>query len=735
MKEYKPFQRNPFISPNRMIREGDWVQWSSHRVLCPRAESVAGQPDTCCNVPPFDQFTPSGVSVADPVRVNIKSPLFEPLGGSKALRPQRSTKIRDDNPFSVLGGLEKAQQKKERCARSGFLRRKARKIVKLLRVEQSLKADLKLPSHFVCGSLRSIVRSIYTHELTQVQELSIKTSMKSEPQPCQFCEGKQDAKIEEYKRDRLRPAEVDSSALDDFSRAFSANVPQGWNRNKTVYIPNGHATSSTSRSKGGNWVEGAFGVEPSVKLVHSAGKPRIVTLYPEFNVRVLTPLHHSLYSCIKGRNWLLVGSPTNERLRYLEGGTSGSDWLSFDYEQATDRIKVAYVQRATEILIDKGEGLSEDEIRCLRVMSSLSLDAQSAGTGQPMGSPMSFPLLCLVNKTVVDLALTDLLIKGEITFKEWTCHRCLINGDDLLTKSTSKGDLVAAVAMRGAQVGLTTNREKTMRDPEYGEINSTVFKNCVLQKKTNVSSLWMKADVADVLQYANESCVTTRGFTMVVENNVSRLARSKIKTSISLPYHRKVALMSKRKVCSALAARPSRSVRPCTNLLPVIPVPDGYDLSREEEDAVVLSEVQRIRERRLYVGLAAEARRLRDERKRVGVVYDESRLRRGKHKILRPIKTNPGNTVLCVLARAWENKRKEEVLAGEPLVQFTFTAPSSLNPFISENWPFRPSGRKIDVLVKEIKTFKKRRQAHSFCTESISGLSARADGYVSLADV
>jgi hypothetical protein len=537
--------------------------------------------------------------------------------------------------------------------------------VRLLAVDQSLKALRKLPSDFSCGSLRTKIRSIYALDLHPVQELSIKTAVKAEVQPCKFCEDLQTCKkLSDWKSARLSPSEYSSERLSEFGRAFAENVPKGWNKKKVPYIPNGNSTLGACRREGGNWVSQPFSDQTDVKLIYSSGKPRVVTLYSEFNVRTLTPLHHSLFSSIKGRNWLLVGSPTDERLRYLQSGCKGTEWLSFDYESATDKIKTVYVQRAVEILIDKGEGLSEDEVRCLRVLSSLSLDGVDATTGQPMGSPMSFPVLCLINKTVVDLALSDLLIKGEISFKEWTSHRCLINGDDLLTKSTSCGDLVAAVSARGLQVGLVTNAEKTMRDPEYGEINSTVFRNCTLLKKTNVSALWMSAEVPDVIGYANESCVSKEGVLSVVLSNTTRLARQKIKTVGPLSVRLRKLMMSNRKIRLALASGPSSKVPKETNLFPVVIEPVDYFLSSRDQIEAIEERVSEIKEKGLWSPLFLERRKLSNQRKLLKPVL-ESVKRKDLWARLTPKRPSTERWIPSCFAVRWEKITKENLIAAD----------------------------------------------------------------------
>nr|WAK75327.1 MAG: RNA-dependent RNA polymerase [Narnaviridae sp.] len=553
------------------------------------------------------------------------------------------------------------------CARSKELRRKARAIVKLIKTDQRLKTVRPLPptSGFVCGSLRRQVRSMFAPELTVAQELSIKSSAKAEVQPCLFCEGLQDKQLEEWKEARRRPQDVDQQHLERFRAAFARNVPQGWDKGKerVCFVPNGHATNSFSRREGGNWNRQEFDMEPSVKLVHSAGKPRIVTLYSSFNSEVLKPLHDRLYSVLKRKGWLLVGSPTCERLERVRDGTAGPNWLSFDYSSATDNIKLEYVRAMLEVLKQKSVGLNDDEVACLDTLGCLSLDGSIAESGQPMGSLMSFPLLCLVNKTVVDLALTRLLESGQIQFKEWTGHRCLINGDDLLTRDVSSGGLVDAIETEGSKVGLVVNKEKTMSSPEYGEINSTVFKNCVEEKKTNVSALWMGEDVCDVLGFAREASVTPRGFRQVVLANASRLARQKIKTAHRLPGLLVNQILSSSRLKHAVCAQPSSRAPELTNLFPVVPLPEGYGLTREEEVVVLTREVNRARDERRWSRLAAEKKRLTESRKEIKAIPGERLPGRKIYKLLQPKKPAKEDTTLSCFALEWEKRRKETLLA------------------------------------------------------------------------
>jgi hypothetical protein len=297
------------------------------------------------------------------------------------------------------------------------------------------------------------------------------------------------------------------------------------------------------------------------------------------------------------KGWLLVGDPTADKVAGLNGD---GNFLSFDYVGATDNIKSAYTKAAVEVLIEQSENLNHDEERCLRVLSELRLEGcdEVFERGQPMGSAMSFPLLCLINKTVVDLSLNDLLIAGVIKFNVWTQHRCLINGDDLLIKEPHrKSNLKDAIIRNGSAVGLIVNEEKSMDSESDAEINSTLFTDggTVRKKKTNANALYMKPDVSDVLGLAREATVTLQGFKRVVRANAGLLARQEDKQLYKLPYPYQTVCRKDRKIKKALMSSPI-SVRPSlANLFPITDRPDQYDLSREEEVAVLRDRVDAIR--------------------------------------------------------------------------------------------------------------------------------------------
>lgn len=540
------------------------------------------------------------------------------------------------------------------CTRVHSLRRKARACVRFLSHEHGLKRAYALPSRIECGHLRSAIRSCFGY-LTEVQKLSFKTSQKLEKSCCRYCESSIVERVNKWKEERVREVVCDGDHILKFAEQLGRNVERGWNRGKYPYIPNGHACLGVTRREGGTWLAGTE-VQNSVtvKAVVSAGKPRIVTLFGERNGAVLHSLHHSLYDVLSRKGWLLVGSPTDERVARLNGG----DYISVDYQSATDNIKAEYVRAIIRVLIDKAEGMTDEESLALRYIGDWYIDGLPVRTCQPMGSLMSFPMLCLFNKTVVDLALNDLLIDGKISFKEWTSHRCLINGDDLLTRDcvSAPGELLSRISYHASMVGPSVNPEKTMVDSTKGEINSTLFVNAVEEKKVNCGALCMGREEADVVGFADRSCLTVDGFLSCVRRNLSQLRNQDVKIVGTLEFRRFRALVRDPITRSALTSLPSRAPE-AANPFPVVSKPVGYDLTREEEIVLIRERVDRLRSEG-YV----PPQRAPFEKSVVASVSVRRALKR---------KTTPEeDSVLLVLARGWE-KRTKSVLAQQepPLVE------------------------------------------------------------------
>jgi len=497
------------------------------------------------------------------------------------------------NPYAVLH-----DECEDGCSLSDRLRGRAKKLVKFYEELGMPRSAKDIPQHIECGGLRPAVRQCFVDGLSPVDELSFKTIQKLEKACCKGCLPRFLEKLSQWKEARFQPVAVDVEHLSRFKRALKQNIEKGWDRQRAPFIPNGNATRRYRRKEGGNWNVEEFSGECRYELVFSSGKPRVVTLYSAENTRRLAPLHYSLYDMLKRRGWLLVGEPTDQHVQRL----TGAAFLSFDYTSATDNIKREYIKVAVEVLEEQADHLSDEEIQALRVLSNLVIDGRETYSGQPMGSVMSFPLLCVINKTVVDMALAAMLDRKEISFKEWTSHPLLVNGDDLLTREVrGNTDLRGEVVRQGSQVGLVVNEEKTMVSESDGEINSTYFRDGYKQRKFNASSLWMDA-VEDVLGFAAQATPDGRTFRKVVRRNLRTLAKQQDKHLREIPLSLVAVCRKDKKIRAAITSLPDRVLPTKQGVISMDLRPENYSLSRDEEHNAMLEEIERVRERGIARG-------------------------------------------------------------------------------------------------------------------------------------
>lgn len=498
------------------------------------------------------------------------------------------------NPYAVLHDEGDGV-----CRLGGRLRARAIKLVKWYEELGMPRLAKEIPQHIKCGELRSAVRQCFVEKLSPIDELSFKTIQKLEKSCCKECEPRFLEKLSEWKEARFQPTAVDEAHLGRFRKAFRCNIEKGWDQQRAPFIPNGHATRHYTRKDGGNWNEEEFSDECRYELVFSSGKPRVVTLYSSENTRLLAPLHYSLYDMLKRRGWLLVGDPTDHHVSNL----TGAAFLSFDYSSATDNIKREYVNAAVEVLIELADHLDDEEIAALRVLSNLVIDGRETFTGQPMGSVMSFPLLCIINKTVVDMALSALLERKEISFKEWSGHPLLVNGDDLLTREVrATTNLRGEIVNQGSHVGLIVNQEKTMVSERDGEINSTYFQDGKKLRKFNASSLWMDAGVEDVLGFAAQATPNARIFRKVVRRNLRTLAKQSNKHLTEIPYSLVAVCRKDKKIRAAITSLPMRVAPTRNGVITMDLRPENYEMTRDEEHAAMREEIERVRERGIARG-------------------------------------------------------------------------------------------------------------------------------------
>lgn len=489
-----------------------------------------------------------------------------------------------DNPYAVLAG----------CTLSEGLRRKALTLVKWFSKVMRESPERDPPDKIECGGLRAAVESCFPGITDPLRKLSFKTVQKVEKSCCDNCRPRFMGKLDQWREARAAPVSVDVSDLERFRTALRMNVDRGWDKRRRIFIPNGNATRVFKRKQGGNWNIEPFSDQCRTELVFSSGKPRVVTLYSAENTRRLGPLHYSLYESLRRKGWLLVGDPTDKHVQHL----TGAAFLSFDYQSATDNIKCEYVRAAIEVLKERADHLDDSEIEALDVLGRLNLGDCEASSGQPMGSVMSFPLLCLINKTVVDLAMNRLLIGGEIGFNEWSKHPCLINGDDLLIREPrSTTNLRALIVDEGRRIGLVVNEEKTLVSDSDAEINSTYFKDGCRQRKFNAAAVWMDAGTEDVLGFAAQACSDGATFKALVRSNRHILAKQQYKGLERLPGPLQGICRTDPRIRKAVTSLPESIPTVEQGVISMAQRPENYNLSRDEEYTAMKEEIMRVRER------------------------------------------------------------------------------------------------------------------------------------------
>ncbi|QGY72549.1 RNA dependent RNA polymerase [Plasmopara viticola lesion associated ourmia-like virus 19] len=208
--------------------------------------------------------------------------------------------------------------------------------------------------------------------------------------------------------------------------------------------------------------------------VDTGGKVRILTV-PPANLHLLNPLHRTMYNHISRFDWLLRGDAKASSFHQFSR-KEGEVFVSGDYESATDNLNynVQYeilhqiLEQSTEIpwsirklalrsLSWKIQTREEIE-RC--ASEGIEVEPVQMASGQMMGFPLSFPLLCIVNYIMFKYA-----VGRKVPLK--------VNGDDIVARITrAEYERWIALVRTG---GLVLSVGKTMVDGSIFTLNSTLF--------------------------------------------------------------------------------------------------------------------------------------------------------------------------------------------------------------------------------------------------------------------
>ena len=176
-------------------------------------------------------------------------------------------------------------------------------------------------------------------------------------------------------------------------------------------------------------------------------KVRLITKGPCMDYYLSKSYQKSLFKYLRRfPQFELIGDPLrpdhiyrmiDRELFLKERGMNFSHFVSGDYSAATDNLKIAYTKLGLETSFENlplslkeayRNTLYEHEIHYPKKFGIEPFMQQS---GQLMGSPLSFPFLCLNNLIAYKLSLEDHL-GISIPFKHLPC---LVNGDDILFRT------------------------------------------------------------------------------------------------------------------------------------------------------------------------------------------------------------------------------------------------------------------------------------------------------------
>jgi len=206
-------------------------------------------------------------------------------------------------------------------------------------------------------------------------------------------------------------------------------------------------------------------------------KIRIVTAGPAVTYCVLRPVQKMLWAQCTADDRFLIGDKVSGKRIYKTLGRLrfGNKWLSGDYKAATDNLAIELSYRCVDFIAD-----STCMPPCYRELLHRSLtehwyhytDEEKVthgptpqARGQLMGSPTSFPFLCIAN-----FALIWDTVYPELRFDQ---VECIVNGDDCLFQCDE--DQKLAWEDGAEKVGLTPSIGKTYFSDRFAVINSEMF--------------------------------------------------------------------------------------------------------------------------------------------------------------------------------------------------------------------------------------------------------------------
>jgi hypothetical protein len=190
-------------------------------------------------------------------------------------------------------------------------------------------------------------------------------------------------------------------------------------------------------------------------------------------------------------------SDLTDRVRQLDDAVDEEFWCSGDYKNATDLLKRD--ASLTALSVFKEHPLYYYAYRSLGFGRIVYPDGPDANPykngstieqfeGQLMGNPLSFPLLCVINKAVYYEALQIWLNIDPGDPERYLRYNnmkrnVIVNGDDILFKGPK--DLIEIFKKVANEAGFQISVGKNYVSPDFCQINSQIFirRNGIMSRK------------------------------------------------------------------------------------------------------------------------------------------------------------------------------------------------------------------------------------------------------------
>lgn len=232
--------------------------------------------------------------------------------------------------------------------------------------------------------------------------------------------------------------------------------------------------------------EGPRTLEARVEAVLEPLKVRTISKGPAVEYNAAKPVQKKLHSILRRMNpFRLIGRPFRQtdlvdirRAQERLGSLEDHEWLSIDYSSATDGLSARLSAGILEEILGS---LAFENLGYFRMLTSVlaphrisyptvagtQLEDVDQQNGQLMGSPLSFPVLCIANLALYLLVRS--ITRPDASLED-LMDAVLINGDDMLYIGTEEEWKLHHEF--GSWFGLAMSPGKAYKHKVYANINS-----------------------------------------------------------------------------------------------------------------------------------------------------------------------------------------------------------------------------------------------------------------------